>query len=116
MAKDVGFLCYEGLPGSTLTGCMNSPAYNSRFSNDHQEYVCNLQVASDKNGIIGPVTRARAQLQGQIPEKVRVVEKILDSMVTRSNTYYKVCSRWQTCIIRQDLPWCSRFRCSDIKG
>lgn len=95
------------------------------FCNDHQEYVCNLQVVSDKdveNALetelfsSGPVTRARAQLQGQIPEKARVVEKILDSMVTRSNTYYKVCSRWQTCIIGQDLPWCSRFRCSDIKG
>lgn len=100
MAKDVGYIHYEGLPGSIHTGCINSPAFNSRFCKDHEEYVCNLQIASDeevKNGIgtddmsSGPITRARAKAKGEIPDTVRVVEKILDSKVTRSHSYYKVC-------------------------
>lgn len=100
MARDVGYISYEGLPGTIHTGCINSPAYNSRFCEDHGAFVCNLQIASDQeitDAILsddfspGPITRARAKATGaEIPEKVCIVESILDSRVTRSNTYYKV--------------------------
>ena len=72
MAKDVGYISYEGLPGSIHTGCVNTPAFNARFCKDHEEYVCTLQVISDdevKSAVVeemtsGPLTRARAKVQG----------------------------------------------------
>lgn len=104
MARDAGYISYEGLPGSIRTGCINSPAYNSRFCEDHAEFVCNLETASDEEKVAGaaieceefsygPITRARAKANGKIPDKEFVIEKIMDSKVTRSNTYYKVHKR-----------------------
>lgn len=104
MARDAGYISYEGLPGSIRTGCINSPAYNSRFCEDHAEFVCNLETASDEEKFAGaaieceefsygPITRARAKANGKIPDKEFVIEKIMDSKVTRSKTYYKVYKR-----------------------
>ena len=66
--------------------------------------VCNLETASDEEKVAGaaieceefsygPITRARAKANGKIPDKEFVIEKIMDSKVTRSNTYYKVHKR-----------------------
>lgn len=101
MARDAGYISYEGLPGSIHTGCINSPAYNSRFCQDHAEFVCNLETASDEEEFVdaaveceefsyGPITRARAKANGKIPDKEFVIENIMDSKVTRINTYSKV--------------------------
>lgn len=101
MARDAGYISYEGLPGSIHTGCINSPAYNSRFCQDHAEFVCNLETASDEEEFVdaaveceefsyGPITRARAKANGKIPDKEVVIENIMDSKVTRINTYSKV--------------------------
>ena len=99
MAKDVGYIFYEGLPGSIHTGCVNSPAFKSRFCKDHEEYACTLQVASDeevKSAVAeemtsGPLTRAKAKAQGSTTDVEGVIEKVLDQKVTRNKTYYKVC-------------------------
>lgn len=99
MAKDVGYICYEGLPGSIHTGCVNTPAFNSRFCKDHEECVCTLRVASDdevKSAVVeemssGPLTRARAKAQGVTTDVEGVIEKVLDQKVTRNKTYCKVC-------------------------
>lgn len=103
MAKDVGYIFYEGLPGSIHTGCVNTPAFNSRFCKDHEEYVCTLQVASDdevRSAVVeemtsGPLTRAKAKAQGATTDVEGVIEKVLDQKVTRIKTYYKVCSIWK---------------------
>ena len=90
---------YEGLPGSIRTGCINSPAYVNE-----SEFVCTLETASDEEKVAGatieceeffygPITRARGKANGKIPDKEFVIEKIMDSKVTRSNTYYKVHKR-----------------------
>ena len=105
MAKYVGYIFYEGLPGSIHTGCVNTPAFNSRFCKDHEEYVCTLQVASvdevksavveDMDMTSGPLTRAKAKAQGATTDVEGVIEKVLDQKVTRNNTYYKVCVIWK---------------------
>lgn len=99
MAKDTGYIYYEGLPGSIHTGCIQTPALNSRFCKDHEECVCNLPVASDdeiQNAEVeemssGPFTRAKAKAQGATSEVLGLVERVLDQKVTRNKTYYKVC-------------------------
>lgn len=99
MAKDVGYIFYESLPGSIHTGCVNTPAFNSRYCKDHQEHVCTLQVATDdevKSAVVedmtsGPLTRAKAKAQGATTDVEGVIEKVLDQKVTRNKTYYKVC-------------------------
>lgn len=104
MAKDSGFISYDGLPGSIHTGCIKTPAYKSRFCKDHEECVCNLPIASHEeveSALMeemssGPFTRAKAKAQGANPEIVDVVEKVLDQKVTRGKTYYKVCLETQT--------------------
>ena len=99
MAKDVGYIFYEGLPGSIHTGCVNTPAFNSRYCKDHQEYVCTLQVATDdevKSAVLedmtsGPLTRVKAKAQRATTDVEGVIEKVVDQKVTRNKTYYKVC-------------------------
>ena len=34
-AKDAGYVEYPGLPGRIKTGCMASPAFKSRYCNQH---------------------------------------------------------------------------------
>ena len=99
MAKDTGYIYYEGLPGSIHTGCIQTPALNSRFCKDHEECVYNLPVASDdeiQNAEVeemssGPFTSAKAKAQGATSEVLGLVERVLDQKVTRNKTYYKVC-------------------------
>lgn len=117
MAKDAGYLQYEGLPGSIHTGCINTPAHNSRFCKHHGECICSLKVASDEevNEVdgtteeisLGPLTRARAKAQGlNIIENVAVIEKVLDKKLTRNKTYYKVWAQNMFC-----LQWLLKKMC-----
>lgn len=40
LAKDAGWIRYPGLPGQVVTGCMASPAFKSRFCQEHQVRSC----------------------------------------------------------------------------
>ena len=39
-AKDAGSISYPGLPGHIKTGCVASPAYKSRYCQNHQARSC----------------------------------------------------------------------------
>ncbi|KXJ06830.1 uncharacterized protein LOC114576501 [Exaiptasia diaphana] len=104
-AKDVGFLQYKGLEGSIKSGCLKSPAFESRYCEDHKDFACELKIASSDETASanendtgemfqsGPVTRAMAKASGDpsgdIPED-GIIEKILDVKITRAKAYYKV--------------------------
>ena len=80
LAKHAGYTEYFGLPGSVNTGCLNTPAYASRFchvhtplsvlSVDHKDQMCGTQHND---------THAQ------------VAEMILDKRVTRNTVHHKVC-------------------------
>ena len=76
MARDAGYISYEGLPGSIRTGCINSPAYNSRFCEDHAEFVCNLETASDEEKLLVLPLNVRSSLTDRSPvQEPRQMEK-----------------------------------------
>ena len=94
-AKDAGFIQFSGLPGSIKSGCHSTPAYKSRYCDDHLHFACDsrdLTCKEDKDSgeldaPIGPVLRsAQKQVHGE-----SIVEIIVAKKVTRQQTYYKVC-------------------------
>ena len=40
LAKDAGTISYPGLPGHIKTGCVASPAYKSRYCQNHKARSC----------------------------------------------------------------------------
>ena len=40
LAKHAGKIQYAGLPGYVMTGCIQSPAFKSRYCKNHTERVC----------------------------------------------------------------------------
>lgn len=98
-AKDAGFVHYQGLPGAILSGCINTPAFESRYCADHKDYACRLKIAADEevktatleDFVVGPITRAMARTKELAEiDNERIIERVLDKKATRSTTYYKV--------------------------
>ena len=94
-AKDAGYIEFTGLPGSIKSGCHATPAYKSRYCDDHLHFACDSRELTGKEDMdvgeldapIGPVLRsARKQLRGE-----NIVEIIVAKKVTRHHIYYKVC-------------------------
>ena len=69
MAKDVGYIQYQNLPGHIRSGCTASPQFKSRICREHESRA--LPCDDDKRG--DPV-----------------IEMILEKKTTRSSLFYKV--------------------------
>lgn len=72
MAKDAGYIEFDGILGSVKTGCQASPNYKSRFCAKHTPHACDLtkpiddeelsQFATDE--AVGPCLRStKSQLK-----------------------------------------------------
>ena len=94
-AKDAGYVEFDGLSGSIKTGCQATPAYMSRYCEQHKPFACDFKMdtgeeemdASDLDGPVGSTLRSaqRSQEPGE-----DIVEIILAKKATRKQTYYKV--------------------------
>ena len=85
-ASDAGFLEYPSLPGAIRTGCINSPAFMSRFCTQHRPRSCISKPCklSESDLNVPPIDKSHSD-SGE-----SVVELILEKKSTRSGTYYKV--------------------------
>ena len=92
-AKDAGFIEFEGLPGAITTGCQASPAYKSRYCDQHKPLICDSceyeldEESSELDAPVGPILRSARKHQ-QLGESV--VQTIVAKKKTRKQTYYTV--------------------------
>ena len=85
---------YPSLPGSIFTGCINSPAYKSRFCEKHYPRSCISQPKHLQESELGvsrckdvDIHRSRQHFSS---DGEQLVQLLLDKRVTRNSTYYKV--------------------------
>ena len=81
LARDAGYVEYEGLPGRIKTGCMNTPEKSSRHCVSHAVRAC-IQSTQQSDDEEAP--------EIQPVKNDRIVELVLEKKVTRKCTYYKV--------------------------
>ena len=79
MAKEAGYVTFQGLPGKVITGCPLTPELRSRYCHLHKPRVC-TKLLDDANMTDG---------------EEDIIEMILEERVTRSATLYKV--TWYLC-------------------
>ena len=94
-AKSAGYIEFDGLSGSITTGCQASPAYKSRYCDQHRVLACDTQTfdqagdedVQDLDAPVGPILRAtrKNQQHGE-----NIVKMIIAKKQTRQCTYYKV--------------------------
>ena len=83
-ASHAGFLEYPRLSGPINIGCVNSPAYKSRFCEKHTSRSCNKMASSvSENEVHNQETQ-------QKPTGEDVVQLLLEKKTTRGVIYYKV--------------------------
>ena len=80
MARDAGYTAYEGLPGVLKTGCMNTPDFKARHCTLHRVRACIPYTPSDSD--------EAAPEKNESGDKI--VEMILEKIITRKAIYYKV--------------------------
>jgi len=73
LAKEAGFVTYQGLPGKVKTGCPLTPELRSRFCSLHKPRVC-----------------TKPDDATMTHDEQDVAEMIIEERTTRSDTYYKV--------------------------
>ena len=79
LAKDAGYIEFDELPGSIRTGCIQTPAFKSRFCKHHKSLCCKLQPDSQ-------------MLQNPQEESGEpVIEMVVGKRTTRNETHYQVC-------------------------
>ena len=90
-AKDAGFIQFDGLVGSTKTGCPETPDFKSLYCSQHKSQACDLQSyeeVDDELGVpSGPKLRSHQQKQSAGNP---IAEMILAKKTTRKQTYYQV--------------------------
>ena len=93
-AKDAGYIEFDGLPGSIKTGCTATPAYKSRFCDQHVNQACVLEVSEEVDEEIneptGPLLRYKHSKESKQTAGSPVAEMILSKKTTRKQTYYQV--------------------------
>ena len=69
-AKPAGYIEFDGLSGSITTGCQASPAYKSRYCDQHKVMACDTQTfdaagedIDDLNTPVDPILRATCKNQ-----------------------------------------------------
>lgn len=101
MAKDAGFIEFEGLHGSIKSGCQATPDYMSRYCVHHKHQACQLLVAPPEQDeeaatfaeAVGPFVRHQHKQPSKHPGEA-VVEVLVSKRKTRKETYYQVCSHY----------------------
>lgn len=83
MAKEAGFVSFQGLPGHIKTGCLLTPELKSRYCSLHTPRLCRRTEDVD----------TKASTDDQLSDDI--AEMILEKKVTRSTTFYKVCTTKQ---------------------
>ena len=80
MAREAGYIEYEGVEGKIKTGCMNTPEQKSQYCTLHKPRACD------------PITRHCSEETPPEPlaRDQGNVQLILEKKVTRTVTYYKV--------------------------
>lgn len=80
MAREAGYIEYEGLEGKIKTGCMNTPEQKSQYCTLHKPRACD------------PTTRHCSEETPPEPlaRDRGIVQLILEKKATRTATYYKV--------------------------
>jgi len=81
MARDAGYIEYDGLPGAIKTGCMNTPQKGSRHCSLHTGRACIQQASQSDDEAIVKLSAVKGD---------QIVESILEKKETRTTTYYKV--------------------------
>ncbi len=94
-AKDAGHVEFENLSGSIKTGCQATPAYKSRYCDQHKHFACDSRYltgteAEDSGNLDAPIGTVMRSTQTQKLPGESIVELILAKKVTRRQTYYKV--------------------------
>ena len=104
MAKDAGYIEFDGLPGKIKTGCHASPQYKGRYCICHTPNACALDVTIDEedalqlNGAVGPLVRHTKQ-----PLSNPVAELIVDKKVTHPSVFVSVTGQRRCVIIKYSL-------------
>ena len=90
-AKDAGYIEFDGLPGSIKTGCIATPAFKSRYCEQHMNQSCTLEVSDEADeGITEPTEPMIRHKHFKQTSGSPVVEMILGKKTTRKQTYYQV--------------------------
>ena len=95
-AKDAGCIRFKGLPGLIKTGCPLTPAFMSRYCQQHKPQVCTALLphnrdADDSDDEMDVATGTAPLRSNRYPGGA-VAEMILAKKVTRKQTYYQVYS------------------------
>ena len=74
LAREAGYIEYEGLPGSIKTGCMRTPELKSRYCSLHSSRICTVPPDKSKgeDGFTG------------------IVITVLQKKETRNGRYFNV--------------------------
>ena len=94
-AKSAGYIEFPGLSGSITTGCQASPAYKSRYCEQHKVVACDTKTfepatSADNDKLdapIGPIQRSARKFK---QEGENIISMIVAKKQTRNCTYYKV--------------------------
>lgn len=73
LAKEAGYVTYQGLPGKVKTGCVLTPDLRSRYCSLHKPRVCEKPQDDDTSN-----------------SEEDIAEMIVEERITRSQTHYKV--------------------------
>ena len=93
MASDAGFVEYPSLPGKIKTGCVNSPAFKSRFCMEHCSRSCvSKSTKLSESDLHNHNPAASVESSDKSPSETgeSIIGMILEKRETRGGTYYKV--------------------------
>ena len=91
MAKDAGYMEFQGLPGKVKTGCQASPSYKSRYCTSHTPQGCNPVKCIDDEELKETGSNIGIQQKSTDHEVGNVIaEVIVAKKTTRKDTYYQV--------------------------
>jgi hypothetical protein len=95
LAKDAGYIEFEGLPGKIKTGCQSSPQYNGRYCASHAPNAPSCDVTIDEEDML--------ELTGTVKRRPSnaVAKMIVAKKITRKETYYQVCNHTMKTLILQ---------------
>ena len=80
VAREAGYIEYDGLEGQIRTGCMNTPEQKSQYCSLHKPRACDPNTSHHSEET---VPEPQASSGG-------VIQLLLEKKTTRSATYYKV--------------------------
>lgn len=91
MVYDAGFVEYPSLPGKIKTGCVNSPAFKSRFCMQHCPRSCvSKPTKLSESDLHNPAASVESSDKSPFETGESIIEMILEKRETRGGTYYKV--------------------------